>query len=255
MFLRSGREVIDNVLIKTRRMFNALKRPVGTSRGRNTVLYGYAPYNPAMLEKYVTIFRQSTTSCPSATTGRRRRCGGGSPGIRSSSSTSSGPQAAGDRARRRRAAEGSGWWWREPLFGYMSHSHGDPASDTLRAMTHAVAQGIVVERGAPWEREPCGLLPPEAFYGADAPRPSPDLLRLCGVDGDIPTGPESRCVELRLFSECAGWRTPPVAEDLYHAMRAPEPTSRQFARNADLAPLRILQRAARRLDGVRLHLA
>ena len=110
----------------------------------------------------------------------------------------------------------------------MSHSHGDPASDTLRAMTHAVAQDIVVERGAPWEREPCGLLPPEAFYGADAPRPSPDLLRLCGVDGDTPTGPESRCVELRLFSECAGWRTPPVAEDLYHAMRAPEPTSRQL---------------------------
>ena len=58
MFLRSGLGVIDNVFLKTRRLFNALERPVGTtSSGGNTVWHGYAPYNPAMLEKYVTIFR------------------------------------------------------------------------------------------------------------------------------------------------------------------------------------------------------
>ena len=45
------------MFLKTRRLFNALERPVGTSSGGNTVWHGYAPYNPAMLEKYVTIFR------------------------------------------------------------------------------------------------------------------------------------------------------------------------------------------------------
>ena len=57
MFLRSGLSRIDNVFLKTRRLFNALERPVGMSSGHNTVWHGYAPYNPAMLEKYVTIFR------------------------------------------------------------------------------------------------------------------------------------------------------------------------------------------------------
>ena len=58
LFLRSGLGVIDNVFLKTRRLFNALERPVATtSSGGNTVWHGYAPYNPAMLQKYVTIFR------------------------------------------------------------------------------------------------------------------------------------------------------------------------------------------------------
>ena len=57
MFLRSGTGVIDNVFLKTRRLINALERPVGTPTGRNTIWHGYAPYNVAMLEKYVTIFR------------------------------------------------------------------------------------------------------------------------------------------------------------------------------------------------------
>ena len=57
IFLRSGLSRIDNVFLKTRRLFNALECPVGTSSGHNTVWHGYAPYNPAMLEKYVTIFR------------------------------------------------------------------------------------------------------------------------------------------------------------------------------------------------------
>ena len=40
-----------------RRLFSSLERPIGTSSGYNTVWHGYAPYNPRMLEKYLTIFR------------------------------------------------------------------------------------------------------------------------------------------------------------------------------------------------------
>ena len=37
----------------------ALERPVGTSSGQNRVWHDYAPYNPRMLEKYLTIFRST----------------------------------------------------------------------------------------------------------------------------------------------------------------------------------------------------
>ena len=57
LFLRSGLGVIDNVFLKTRRLFNAMERPIDIAGGHKTVWHGYAPYNPAMLEKYVTIFR------------------------------------------------------------------------------------------------------------------------------------------------------------------------------------------------------
>ena len=57
MFLRSGMGRIDNVFAKTRRLINPLERPLGTVSGGYTVWHGYAPYNVAMLEKYVTIFR------------------------------------------------------------------------------------------------------------------------------------------------------------------------------------------------------
>ena len=90
------------------------------------------------------------------------------------------------------------------------------------------AQEMVVTWGDPWVTEPCDLLPPAAFYGEEAPRPPADLLRCCGVDARIPTGPESRTVEMRLFSECAGWRTPATAAELYRSMRAPRPDARQL---------------------------
>lgn len=47
----------QRILMKTRRLFSALERPVGTSSGHNRVWHGYAPYNPRMLEKYLAIFR------------------------------------------------------------------------------------------------------------------------------------------------------------------------------------------------------
>ncbi len=57
MHLDAGIARIDNVFMKARRMFSALERPVGTSSGHNRVWHGYAPYNPAMLETYLTLFR------------------------------------------------------------------------------------------------------------------------------------------------------------------------------------------------------
>ena len=57
MFLRAGLARVDNVFMKARRLFSALERPVGTSSGHNTVWHGYAPYNPAMLGTYLTLFR------------------------------------------------------------------------------------------------------------------------------------------------------------------------------------------------------
>ena len=39
------------------RAFNAFECPIGTSSGQNTVWHGYQPYNPALVEKYLCIFR------------------------------------------------------------------------------------------------------------------------------------------------------------------------------------------------------
>ena len=39
------------------RLFNAFERPVGTSSGHNAVWHGCAPYNPAMVQRYLTTFR------------------------------------------------------------------------------------------------------------------------------------------------------------------------------------------------------
>ena len=51
MFLDAGLARIDNVFMKTRRLFSAFERVVGTSSGQNRVGHGYAPYNnPHMLE-------------------------------------------------------------------------------------------------------------------------------------------------------------------------------------------------------------
>ena len=57
MFLRAGLNCVDNVFMKTCRLFNAFERPIGTSSTHNKVWHGYAPYNPAMVVKYLTIWR------------------------------------------------------------------------------------------------------------------------------------------------------------------------------------------------------
>ena len=55
LFLRASLARVDIVFMKTRRLFNALERPIGTSNGYNRVWHGYAPYNPAMVQKYLTF--------------------------------------------------------------------------------------------------------------------------------------------------------------------------------------------------------
>ena len=54
---------VDNVFQLTRRFMNALERPIGTSSGYNTVWHGYAPYNPAMLQQYLDLFRTAHNFC------------------------------------------------------------------------------------------------------------------------------------------------------------------------------------------------
>ena len=57
MFLRGRLARVDNVFMLTRRLFNAFERPIGTPSGQNAVWHGYQPYNPAMVQKYLTVFR------------------------------------------------------------------------------------------------------------------------------------------------------------------------------------------------------
>ncbi|MDE0372436.1 MAG: hypothetical protein OXI73_07830 [Rhodospirillales bacterium] len=57
MFLAAGLARVDNVFQMTRRLINAFERPLGTSSSQNAVWHGYQPYNPAMIGKYLTIFR------------------------------------------------------------------------------------------------------------------------------------------------------------------------------------------------------
>ena len=57
LFLKAGIAQIDNVFQITRRLINAFERPVRTSSGHNAVWHGYSPYNPSMVQTYLTIFR------------------------------------------------------------------------------------------------------------------------------------------------------------------------------------------------------
>ena len=69
-FLGAGLTAIDNLFMKARRMFSALERPEGTSSCHNRVWNGYAPYNPAMLETYLTLFRTAHNFIHSGEDGR-----------------------------------------------------------------------------------------------------------------------------------------------------------------------------------------
>ena len=57
MFLRAGSARVDNVFQRTRRLINAFERPIGTSSSYNTVWHGYSPYNPRIVQTYLTLFR------------------------------------------------------------------------------------------------------------------------------------------------------------------------------------------------------
>ena len=57
MYLRGRLGRVDNVFQLTRRLISVLEKPTGTPSGQNAVWHGYQPYQPAMIEKYVAIFR------------------------------------------------------------------------------------------------------------------------------------------------------------------------------------------------------
>lgn len=57
MYLDAGINAVDNVFQISRRLMNAFERPIGTSSGYNTVWHGYAPYNPKMVEQYLSLLR------------------------------------------------------------------------------------------------------------------------------------------------------------------------------------------------------
>lgn len=73
---------------------------------------------------------------------------------------------------------------------------------------------------------PCELAPAELF--SDEP-PSRRLREQTGALGPEGTGRQSRAVEGRFLSSCAGWKVPPTAEELYEAIRAESPSGRQQA--------------------------
>ena len=84
---------------------------------------------------------------------------------------------------------------------------------------------IRIEYGSP-DSAPCELAPSELF--SDEP-PSQRLRELTGDLGPGRTGRQSRTVEGRFLSSCAGWKVPPAAEDLYDAIRSESPSKRQEA--------------------------
>ena len=57
LFLRAGLGRIDNIFQITRRLFNAFERPIGPTSGFKAMWHGYAPYNPAMVQTYLTTCR------------------------------------------------------------------------------------------------------------------------------------------------------------------------------------------------------
>ena len=57
LYLRFGISRVDYVFQKTRCMFNAPERLIGTSSTHNKLWIVYAPCNPTMVDKYPTIFR------------------------------------------------------------------------------------------------------------------------------------------------------------------------------------------------------
>ena len=58
LYLAASVAQVDNVFQLTRRFLSALERPIDTASGRwQQVWYGYAPYKPDMVQKYLDVFR------------------------------------------------------------------------------------------------------------------------------------------------------------------------------------------------------
>ena len=79
MTLVADRVAADNVLRKVDalvdwgrvgRVFNAFKRPLGTSSSQNTVWHGYQPTTPPWWASYLTVFRTAANFISVGTDGR-----------------------------------------------------------------------------------------------------------------------------------------------------------------------------------------
>ena len=58
LYLAASLASVDNVFQLTRRFLSALERPIDTASGPwQQVWYGYAPYNPDIVQKYLDVFR------------------------------------------------------------------------------------------------------------------------------------------------------------------------------------------------------
>ena len=71
------------------------------------------------------------------------------------------------------------------------------------------------------------LKPAEAF--SDEYAPSAELARLRPDADPDRTGPDSQTIRGVICGGCCGWKTPPTSEELYEAMRSPNPSERQRA--------------------------
>ena len=77
------------------------------------------------------------------------------------------------------------------------------------------------------DERPCALLPEAAFRSDSETTADRPALRAMYGASDDEVGPNSATVRWRFFSCTAGWPDPPGSADLYDALRAETPTSRQ----------------------------
>ena len=83
---------------------------------------------------------------------------------------------------------------------------------------------IIRANEVPYERH--ALPPPEQISN----RVAPEWMRsLNPTLRDDERGPTARVLKCRIVSSCAGWPRKPTAEELYEALHAGEPTTREKA--------------------------
>lgn len=59
----ASRHGVDRFFMQVRRMINLLERPIATPRNRMRKWFGYSPYNPAVVQKMLDIFRVYYNYC------------------------------------------------------------------------------------------------------------------------------------------------------------------------------------------------
>ena len=57
LYLKASLHGIDNFFQRIRRSLNPLGRPIKTASRDGRTWYGYSPYNPALVEKLLSIYR------------------------------------------------------------------------------------------------------------------------------------------------------------------------------------------------------